>query len=56
MNFSFIKKYKKILIIEPYFGNILERRVKKMIKKIQHTYYKLSRNNYPQIWKQVRSR
>ena len=38
MNFSFIKKYKKILIIEPYFGNILERRVKKMIKKISNIH------------------
>tara|TARA_B100000212_G_C27371103_1_gene532589 strand:- start:1221 stop:2075 length:855 start_codon:yes stop_codon:yes gene_type:complete len=38
MNFSFIKKYKKILIIEPYFGNILERRIKKMIKKISNIH------------------
>ena len=33
---SFIRrnnKYKKILIIEPYFGNVLERRIKKKIKE-----------------------
>ena len=33
MNFKFLKKYKKILIIEPYFGNVLERRIKKKVKK-----------------------
>ena len=33
MNFKFLNKYKKILIIEPYFGNVLERRIKKKIKK-----------------------
>lgn len=33
MNFKFLSKYKKILIIEPYFGNVLERRIKKKIKK-----------------------
>ena len=29
MNFSFIKKYKSIIIIEPYFGNILESKIRK---------------------------
>ena len=33
MNFDFLKRYNKILIIEPYFGNVLERRIKKKIKK-----------------------
>ena len=33
MNFKFLSKYMKILIIEPYFGNVLERRIKKKIKK-----------------------
>ena len=33
MNFKFLSKYKKILIIEPYFGNVLERRIKKKIRK-----------------------
>ena len=33
MNFKFLAKYQKILIIEPYFGNVLERRIKKNIKK-----------------------
>ena len=33
MNFNFLNKYNKILIIEPYFGNVLERRIKKKIKK-----------------------
>ena len=31
--FNFLNKYHKILIIEPYFGNVLERRIKKKIKK-----------------------
>ena len=31
MNFNFLNKYNKILIIEPYFGNVLERRIKKKI-------------------------
>ncbi len=29
MNFDFIKKYKKAIIIEPYFGSILERMIRK---------------------------
>ena len=29
MNFNFIKRYKKIIIIEPFFGNILERKIRK---------------------------
>ena len=33
MNFKFLAKYQKILIIEQYFGNVLERRIKKNIKK-----------------------
>ena len=33
MNFNFLNKYNKILIIEPYFGNVLERRIKKIKKK-----------------------
>ncbi len=33
MRFEFLNKYKKILIIEPYFGNVLERRIKKKIKE-----------------------
>ena len=35
MKFNFLKKYKNILIIEPYFGNVLERRIKeKLCKKV----------------------
>ena len=33
MNFKFLSKYMKILIIEPYFGNVLERRIKKKIRR-----------------------
>ena len=33
MNLNFLNRYNKILIIEPYFGNVLERRIKKKIKK-----------------------
>ncbi len=33
MNFNFLKKYSHIFIIEPYFGNVLERRIKKKIEK-----------------------
>ena len=33
MKFNFLKKYKNILIIEPYFGNVLERRIKEKISK-----------------------
>ena len=38
MNLDFIKKYKKILIVEPYFGNVLERRIKKKIKKVNNIH------------------
>ncbi len=34
MNFKFLERFNKILIIEPYFGNVLERRIKKTMKKI----------------------
>ena len=33
MNFNFLNKYNKILIIEPYFGNVLERRIKEILRK-----------------------
>ena len=33
MKFNFLKKYEKVLIIEPYFGNVLERRIKEKIRK-----------------------
>ena len=33
MKFNFLKKYKKIFIIEPYFGNVLERRIKEKLSK-----------------------
>ena len=33
MNFKFLSRYNKILIIEPYFGNVLERRIKKKVRK-----------------------
>ena len=36
MNFKFLYKYRKILIIEPYFGNVLERRIQKLIKENIH--------------------
>ena len=29
MNLSFLKNYKNIIIVEPYFGNILERKIRK---------------------------
>ncbi len=29
MNFNFIKKYKNVVIIEPYYGSILERKIRK---------------------------
>ena len=38
MNFKFLRKYNKILIIEPYFGNVLERRIKKNLKKINNIF------------------
>ncbi len=38
MNLNFINKYKKILIVEPYFGNVLERRIKKKIKKVNNIH------------------
>ena len=28
-----LKNYKNILIIEPYFGNVLERRIKEILRK-----------------------
>ena len=34
MNFKFLNRYNKILIIEPYYGNVLERRIKQKNKKI----------------------
>ena len=33
MNLKFLGRYHRILIVEPYFGNILERRIKKSLKK-----------------------
>ncbi len=33
MNFKFLRRYHKILIVEPYFGNVLERRIKKNNKQ-----------------------
>ena len=33
MSLKFLSRYHRILIVEPYFGNILERRIKKAIKK-----------------------
>tara|TARA_B110001452_G_scaffold74752_1_gene60560 strand:+ start:148 stop:999 length:852 start_codon:yes stop_codon:yes gene_type:complete len=36
MNFKFLNKYNKILILEPYFGNVLERKIKKNFKKINN--------------------
>ena len=33
MKYDFLKNYKNILIIEPYFGNVLERRIKEKLKK-----------------------
>jgi transketolase len=35
MNFNFVKRYKKITIVEPFFGNVIERliRKKKYLKK-----------------------
>jgi len=36
MNLNFLNKYQKILIIEPYFGNVLERRIKKKLNKINN--------------------
>mgnify|MGYP001448044185 CR=1 FL=1 len=38
MNLDFIKKYKKILIVEPYFGNVLERRIKKKFKRVNNIH------------------
>ncbi len=38
MNLNFVNKYKKILIVEPYFGNVLERRIKKKIKKVNNIH------------------
>tara|TARA_Y100001958_G_C21207731_1_gene533691 strand:- start:559 stop:1413 length:855 start_codon:yes stop_codon:yes gene_type:complete len=36
MKFDFLKNYKNILIIEPYFGNVLERRIKEILRKKVH--------------------
>ena len=36
MNLNFLNKYQKILIIEPYFGNVLERKIKKKLNKINN--------------------
>ena len=33
MKFNFLKKYENVLIIEPYFGNVLERRIKEILRK-----------------------
>ena len=33
MKYDFLKNYKNILIIEPYFGNVLERRIKEILRK-----------------------
>ena len=32
MSLKFLRRYDRILIIEPYFGNVLERRIKKTFK------------------------
>ena len=32
MNFKFLRNYKSILVLEPYFGNVLERKIKKNLK------------------------
>ena len=32
MNFKFLRNYKRILVLEPYFGNVLERKIKKNLK------------------------
>ena len=42
MNFDFIKPYKIIIIVEPYFGNILERKIRKrdFFKKNEIIFYK----------------
>ena len=34
MNFKFLTRFNKVLIVEPYFGNVLERRIKKIMKNI----------------------
>lgn len=33
MNLKFLGRYHRVLIVEPYFGNVLERRIKKSLKK-----------------------
>ena len=38
MNLNFVNKYKKILIVEPYFGNVLERRIKKKFKRVNNIH------------------
>ena len=34
MDFKFLNNYKKILVIEPYIGNVIERKIKKSLKGI----------------------
>ena len=34
MKFNFINRYKKVLIIEPYYGNVLERRIKRKVNNL----------------------
>lgn len=36
MNFKFLSNYKKTLVLEPYFGNVLERKIKKNLKGINN--------------------
>jgi len=38
INLKFLKKYEKIIIIEPYFGNILERRIKHLFYNKKNIY------------------
>ena len=33
MKYNFLKNYKNILILETYFGNFLERRIKEILRK-----------------------
>ena len=43
MNVGFIKNYKSIVIVEPYFGNILERKIRKK-KFFNHKILTISYN------------
>ena len=36
MDFKFLVNYNKILIVEPYFGDVLERKIKKKLKRINN--------------------